>query len=175
MSESDHDLRPMSTPTEAQVLAHMMDRTRQYTLQYFNVLKDQDLHHQFVCEGKTLNTAYWLMAHLATTQNGLLLRCTGGPFEKFSWAKHYTVGGAGLPAEERPPFAEILAMFHEVHARSMAHLPTLTPELLEGPNISGMTAFGTTTRDVITHAIRHEGSHIGHLGWLCKLYGLKTM
>lgn len=165
----------MSTPTEAQVLAHMMDRTRQYTLQYFNVLKDQDLHRQFVCEGKTLNTAYWLMAHLATTENGLLLRCTGGPFEKFSWAKHFTIGGAGLPVEECPPFEEILAMFHAIHAKVMVHLPSLTTEALEGPNISGLAAIGTTARDVITHAIRHEGSHIGHLGWLCKLHGLKTM
>jgi len=162
-------------PTEAQVLAHVVDRTRQYTLQYFDLLRDSDLHRQFVCEGKTLNSAYWLLAHLATTENGLLLRCTGGPFEKFSWAKHYTVGGAGLPEGERPPVEEVLSMFHSVHAKVMAHLPTLTTEALESPNISGMLSFGSTTRDVITHAIRHEGSHIGHFGWLCKLHGIKTM
>ncbi len=165
----------MSNSTEAQVLAHMMDRTRQYTMQYFNVLKDQDLDRVFTCDDKALNTAYWLIAHLATSENGLLLRCTGGPSERFSWAKHYTLGAAGLPAEERPPFDEVLAMFHAVHGKVIAHLPTLSVEALDGPNISGLAAIGTTTRDVITHAIRHEGSHIGHLGWLCKLYGLKTM
>lgn len=164
------------TPTnEAAVLAHMVDRTRQYTLFYFNLIKDQDLHRRFVCEGTPLNTAYWLIAHLATTQNALLLRCTGGPFQKFSWAKHYSIGGAGLPPNECPPFEEVMATFNEVHQKAMDHLPTLGHDMLESPNISGMTSFGTTTRDVITHAIRHEGSHIGHLGWLCKLYGVKTM
>lgn len=162
-------------PTESQALAHMMDRSREYTMQYFNTLKGEDPHRVFVCEGKPLNTAYWLMAHLATTENGLLLRCTGGPFIKFSWAKHYTIGGAGMSAEERPPFDEVLAMFHNVHAQVMTHLPTLTAEALEGPNISGLSAIGPTVRDVITHAIRHESSHTGHLGWLCKLHGLKTM
>jgi DinB superfamily len=165
----------MSTPTEAQVLAHMMDRTREYTLSYFNRIKDEDLHRRFVCEGKPLNTAYWLMAHMATTENGLLLMATGGPFSKFSWAKHFTLGAPGLPAEECPPIAEMLEMFHAVHKKAMAHLPTLPAEALELPNRTGLSAIGTTVRDVITHAIRHEGSHIGHLGWLCKLYGVKTM
>jgi len=57
----------------------------------------------------------------------------------------------------------------------MAHLPTLGAEALERPNPSGIPAIGKTVRDVITHAIRHEGSHIGHLGWLCKLHGVRTM
>ncbi|HRH39349.1 MAG TPA: DinB family protein, partial [Flavobacteriales bacterium] len=70
----------MSTPSEAQVLAHVMDRTRAYTLFYFDRIKDKDLHHRFVCDGKELNTPFWLIAHLATSENGLLLRATGGPF-----------------------------------------------------------------------------------------------
>lgn len=165
----------MSLSSEAMVLAHVMDRTRQYTLFYFDRLKDQDLHRRFVCEGKEFNSAFWLMAHLATTENGLLLRATGGPFEKFSWAKHFSVGGAGLPLEECPSITEVMDTLHAVHARSLAHVRTLSAEALESPNITGFAGFGTTVRDVITHAIRHEGSHIGHLGWLCKLYGLKTM
>ena len=70
--------------TEAQVLAHMLGRTREYTLFYLRGLKDVDVHRRFVCEGKELNTVFWLVAHLATSENGLFLRATGGPFEKFS-------------------------------------------------------------------------------------------
>ena len=162
-------------PTETEVLAHMMERTREYTLMYFDKLKDQDLNRRFVCEGKELNTAYWLIAHLAVTQNGLLLMAARGPFEKFSWAKYYSVGGAGLPEEERPPFSEVLETFHTVHKKAVAHLRTVPDTALDGPNLTNMSIFGPTLRDVITHAIRHEGSHIGHLGWLCKLYGVKTM
>ena len=162
-------------PTETEVLAHMMDRTREYTLFYFNKLKDQDLHRRFVCEGKELNSAFWIMAHLATSENGLLLMATGGAFEKFSWAKHFTVGSAGLPPSECPPFAEVFDTLNQVHQRALAHLPTLTTEALERPNLTGIPTIGQTVRDVITHAIRHEGSHIGHLGWLCKLHGVRTM
>ncbi|HQW06725.1 MAG: DinB family protein [Flavobacteriales bacterium] len=162
-------------PTETEVLAHMMDRTREYTLFYFDKLKDQDLHRRFVCDGKELNSAFWVMAHLATSENGLLLMATGGPFQKFSWAKHFTVGSSGLSAAECPAFDEVYATMTQVHERVMAHLPTLGAEALERPNPSGIPAIGKTVRDVITHAIRHEGSHIGHLGWLCKLHGVRTM
>jgi len=161
--------------TEAQVLAHVMDRTRQYTLNYLRYLKDVDVHRRFVCEGVELNTAFWLVAHLTTSENGLLLMATGGPFEKFTWAKHFTLGSKGLPAEECPPYAEVWATFKEVHAKAVAHVATLSDEVLNGPNMTKLPLIGDTTRDVITHAIRHEGSHIGHLGWLCKLHGIKTM
>lgn len=165
----------MTAFSEAQVLAHVVDRTRQYTRFYCSLLKDQDPHRVFLCEGKPLNTTYWLIAHLATSQNGLLLRATGGPFEKFTWAKHYTVGGQGLPPEQCPPYEEVWATFNEVHRKAMAHLPTLSVDQLNGPNITGLTAIGGTVRDVITHAARHEALHTGHLSWLCKLHGIGTM
>lgn len=165
----------MSTPTEAQVLAQVVDRTRQYTRFYAGLLKGQDMHRVFHCEGQPLNTAYWLVAHLATSQNGLLLRATGGPFEKFSWAKHFTLGTGGLPPEQCPPFEEVWATFKAVHERVMQHLPSLSAEQLDAPNITGLDAIGATVRDVITHAARHEALHTGHLSWLCKLYGLRTV
>ena len=47
------------------------------------------------------------MAHLAVSENRLLLRATGGPFEKFSWAKHFSVGSQGLPKDQCPPYEEV--------------------------------------------------------------------
>lgn len=161
--------------TEAQILAQMVDRARQYSRAYLSNLKDVDPHREFVCEGTRLNTLFWLVAHLTVTENALLLRATGGPFEKFSWAKHFSVGSVGLPKEQCPPYAEVWAMFKEVHTRAMAHVPTLSDEALEQPNITGLAAIGTNVRDVITHAIRHEGLHTGHISWLCKLYGIRTI
>jgi hypothetical protein len=162
-------------PTEAQVLAHTMDRTRQYTLFYLNKLKDQDLHRRFICEGKELNTAFWLMAHLTATQNGLLLMSTGGPFEKFSWAKHFGRASTGLPPEQCPPFTEVYETFERIHAKAIAHVAAMPDSALEAPNPTGIALIGPTLRDVIIHAIRHEALHTGHLSWLCKLYGLSTM
>lgn len=162
-------------PTEAQVLSHVMDRTREWTRYYLSALKGQDPHRRFVCEGKELNTAFWLVAHLATTENGLLLAATGGPFEKFWWAKHFTLAAAGLPKEECPPYEEVWATFNAVHTKAIAHIATLDEEALNGSNLTKLPALGSTVRDVITHAIRHEGGHAGQLGWLCKLYGIKTI
>lgn len=160
---------------ESRFLAASMDRARQWTLFYFERLKDQDLHRRFVCEGKELNSAYWQIAHLATSENGLLLHATGGPFEKFSWAKHFSIGGAGLPPEQCPPFAEVWDIFNAVHARAMAHIPTLTAEQLNGPNPTRLTTIGTRLYDVVAHASRHESGHTGQIAWLCKLYGIPTI
>jgi uncharacterized damage-inducible protein DinB len=161
-------------PTEAHVLSHMMDRTREWTLFHLRALKGQDPHRRFVCEGKELNTMFWLVAHLATSENGLLLSATGGPFEKFRWAKHFTLGAAGLPPKECPPYEEVWETFKAVHQKAIAHIATLSEEQLNAPNPTRL-AIGTTVRDVITHAIRHEGGHCGQLAWLCKLYGIQMI
>jgi len=169
--------------TEAQHLAAMMDRTREYTVFYLNRLLERDpdgtnglLHKRFICEGVTLNSVFWLMAHLTTTENGLLLRSTGGEVIKFSWAKHYTKGASGAPDELRPLLDDVRHLFHEVHRQSIAHVATLDDAALDMPNITGLPLGGKgQVRDVIMHAIRHEGSHIGHIGWLCKLHGIETM
>lgn len=162
-------------PTEAQILAHTMDKTREYTRSYLDPLLEHDLHRTFVCEGYQLNTAYWLLAHITITQNGLLLMATGGPFEKFSWAKHFSRGMKGLPSTECPPVQEVLETFDRIHLKALAHIGTLPDTALEGPNLTGIARIGTSTRDVIIHAIRHEALHTGHLSWLCKLYGVSTM
>lgn len=159
---------------ETRILAHVMDRAREYTNLYLDRLKDADPHRVFTCEGKRLNTQYWLVAHLAATQNGLLLLATGGPFEKFSWAKHFGPGSTGLPPEQCPPYTEVRATFDAVHARAMAHLATLDDAALELPNTTGYTRFGPQMRDVIMQAIRHESYHAGQIGWLCQLHGVKT-
>jgi uncharacterized damage-inducible protein DinB len=66
-------------------------------------------------------------------------------------------------------------MFHNVHTKAMEHVANLDAAALDAPNPTGLPALGKTVRDVITHAIRHEGAHAGQLAWLCKLYGIRTM
>lgn len=161
-------------PTEAQVLSHVMDRAREWTRYYLSRLKGLDPHRRFVCEGKELNTVYWSVAHLATTENGLLLASTGGPFEKFWWAKHFTLGQGGLPPGDCPPYEEVWETFNTIHRKAVAHIATLDEERLNAPNPTKL-AIGTTVRDVITHAVRHEGGHSGQLAWLCKLHGIQTV
>lgn len=173
--EPTHQRMTNSTNTEIRLLTGVIDRTRQYTLQYMEHLQDVDPHHEFVCEGKRLNTLFWLTAHLTATENGLLLLATGGPFERFSWAKHYGPGSTGLPKDQCPPYKEVRATMDAVHERAMTHLPTLEDIVLERPNNTGFLRFGPLMRDVLIQAIRHENYHTGQIGWLCKLYGRKTV
>ncbi|MCB0774390.1 MAG: DinB family protein [Flavobacteriales bacterium] len=165
----------MAMTNEAHVLRHMMERTREWTLFHLNALKGQDPHRRFEVAGKPFNTVFWTVAHLAVTENGLLLAATGGPFEKFSWAKHFTLGAGGLPPEECPPFTEVQDTFHRVHQKAMDHLATLDAAALEAPNQTKLTAIGSNVRDLVTHAIRHEAGHAGQLAWLCKMYGIKLI
>lgn len=163
--------------TEAEILADTMDFTRKLSLYYIKKLKDSDLHKTFNCEGKTLNSAFWVIAHLAVTENYLLLHATGGELIRFSWAKLFGLGSTVPEIKDCPPLEEVLEKLNAVHEKAMAYIRTLTDEDLDKPNPT-MIKFKDspdTLRMIIQHAIRHEGTHAGHLSWLCKLHGIKTI
>lgn len=161
---------------ECEVLAHVVDKTRQLSLLYLGKLKDCDPYRTYQAEGVTLNSILWLKAHLAVTENWLLLRSTGGPSVKIPWARQFGLGSAIPAKEEYPPLDEVNAIFNEVHAASVAHVSSLPEEMLGQINTTGFEFAGENTiRSVIVHGIRHEGTHAGHLGWLCKLNGIKTI
>ncbi|MCB0793048.1 MAG: DinB family protein [Flavobacteriales bacterium] len=161
---------------EAQVLAATLDRARGYTRYHLKQLEGRDPHHRFVINGVALNSMYWIVAHLASSENFLVLRATGGPMQRFSWAKHFNMGTAPPDPKELPPFDEVRAMFDDVHACSLAHIRTLSDDQLAEPHAARMRLGGTDqVRDVLMHAIRHEGLHCGHLSWTCRLHGIATM
>lgn len=162
--------------TEPEILALAVDRTRDYARSYLLRLKNVDPHREFEVNGMKLNTAYWIVAHLTVTQNWLVLRATGGPFEKFSWAKHFNLGSTPPPPELCPPYEEVWAMFKAIHAKAVPHVASLNDEQLAQPHTAMIKLGGTdTVRDAILHQLRHEALHTGHLSWLCKLHGIKTM
>lgn len=162
--------------TEAAVLAHVIDKTRFLTNMYLDLLKDQDLHKIFEMESKPLNSAFWLMAHLPVTQNFLLLRSTGGEAVKIPWARQFGLGSVPPAKEDCPPVDEVREMLKLVHEKSVAHIKSLDDAALDMDSTSGFEFAGEkSVRSMIIHAARHEGTHAGHLGWLCKFYGIKTI
>lgn len=166
----------MSNMSESLVLANVMDKTREITELYLNLLKDSDIHKVFEADGKPLNSAIWIMAHLPVTQNFLMLRSTGAEHVKIPWARLVGLGSNPPEKDQYPPVDEIRSVMQEVHLKSLNHVKGLSPEQLELPNTSGFNFMGIHSfRDVIIHCIRHEGTHAGHLGWLCKLQGIKTI
>jgi hypothetical protein len=163
--------------TESQTYAALMAQSHNAVLNTFQRLAGQDLHHRFHADGRTLNSAFWILAHLTGTQNWLVLRGSGGPFRKYSWAKHFGMGSAGTVAtEEYPAFNEVLEMYKAVHIESIAHVSTLDDAALAAPHQALLNLpAGNDVRTVIKHHILHESGHCGQLAWLCKLYGLRTI
>ena len=162
--------------TQAQLLAQQIDFTRKYTLFFFSKLKDTDLHHRFELNGKKLNSAYWLMAHLTMTENWLLLRGMGGEMEKFSWAKLFAMGKPAPAPEECPPFEEVKETSIRIHEKAIEWVKTLSDTELDQAHLFGFQIGPLgTKREGLFHAIRHEAGHAGQLGILCSLHGLPTI
>ena len=162
--------------TEAKILANVVDKSRQMTLYYFDKLQETDLHKSFKFEDKYLNSAFWILAHLSVTENWLLLRSTGGVYVKIPWARQFGQGGTNLNKQDAPPLQEVISVLAEVHEKALQHTSSLSDAQLGHDNTTGFNLFGMKSiRDVIVHAIRHESSHAGHLGWICKLQGIKTL
>lgn len=157
---------------EAKTLAALMDQSHKAVLSTLQHLAGQDLQHRFSVDGKELNSAFWIMAHLVGSQNWLVLRGSGGPFRKYSWAKHFGMGSSGMIPEDSPTLDEILTMYEAIHVDSMAHVSSLSDEQLSLPHHAMMElAAGSDVRTVIRHHILHESGHCGQLNQLCKLYG----
>ena len=162
--------------TESEVLVEMLEMSRQLTHFYLKKLEGKDIYKVFEVEGKQLNSILWLIAHITVSENWLLLVCTGGEKLNIPWARQFGLGST-VPAKKDYPSAEdIMAKFDEVHKKAMAYVSSLTEEDLAKPTTNGVTLGGEdSVRSIIKHAVRHEGTHAGHLSWLCKLFDVKTI
>ena len=84
------------------------------------------------------------------------------------------MGVAPPSKEDYPDYKEIWSTFNEVHTNTINHISSLTDEQLSSPSRMEF-AMITDVRGAIQHCIRHEGAHIGHLGWLAKMHAIKTV
>jgi hypothetical protein len=162
--------------TEAQILMNVFQETRSLSNFYFNKQKDSDVYQVFEVDGKPLNSAAWIMAHLAWAENFLILQAMNGPALNEDWFSKVAFGAPMAKKEELPEIDTILSVLNKVHETSQAFVNNLTAAELDTNNVLGMK-FGpnTSKRYMLIHAIRHEGVHAGHLGWLCKLNAKKTL
>ena len=159
--------------TEAQVLAEMLGSTREFTKWYLSILKDVDVYKIFELEGKKFNPVIWEIGHLANSENFLGTYLTRGNSLKFDWAPLFGMGVTPPSKEDYPDYKEIWSTFNMVHTNTMNHISSLTDEQLRAPSRIEF-AMVKDVRGAIQHCIRHEGTHIGHLGWLAKMHSIKT-
>ena len=157
--------------TEAQILADMMDKTRQLTRFYISNLKAIDPYTPIEFGGKKFNSLYWLTAHLIWAEDNLIMAGTGAKSIASEWISHYHIKADGSLHEGHGDYKALLAEMKRVHEESLSHLRGMDDDLLDKDNALGFQ-FGdgdTSTRLIVMHAIRHEGTHIGNLAWMCKM------
>lgn len=162
--------------TEAQILARQLDKARELTKWYLSLMKECDPYKTFEWNEKRFNSIIWEIGHLAMSENFLANYLTYGPATKEEWFRHFSMGGDNKVTKEYPDFKAVLHSFKEIHTITIDHINSLSDEELDQPTKKEFNVAGiVTVRDAIIHSIRHESTHTGHLGWLCKLHDVKTV
>jgi hypothetical protein len=163
------------TNSRLQTLIETIEFTQKLASYYISLMKEVDPTKTFSIEGKELNSLYWLVGHLAWAEDLLILKGTHGIASANPWLQRFQFGEA-QHIDEALSFQELKLGAQEIHLAAMAHLQTLTDADLDKPNAQNF-GFGQepTNQLILMHFIRHLGTHIGHLSWLCKLHGVKSV
>jgi uncharacterized damage-inducible protein DinB len=135
------------------------------------------MHREFEVNGFTTNSPYWILAHLCWAENMLLLQCMGHKGVDIPWLKDFKIGTAkGVKPSSEPALEEVLSALKEIHAISLDNLAKMSDAELDEDNALGV-AFGEnkSKRFMAMHAIRHEGTHLGQLSLIAKMYGKQTV
>lgn len=154
-------------------LAETLDIARELTIRQFEKLKSMnlDLTQQLDINGKKLNSPLWIYAHLAWTENFLILKQCGNKAMDIKWLDElFAIQKPGEYQSHWPSLEEIEEASKTVHAASLDLIKSLSDDELVEENVGGLKIMGQSSkRFIIQHAIRHEGMHCGHLSWLVKL------
>ena len=124
---------------------------------------------------KKFNPVIWEIGHLANSENFLGTYLTGGKGLKFDWAPLFGIGVTPPSKENYPAYTEIWSTFNEVHKNTINHISSLTDEQLDALLLGWSLLWLPDVRGAIQHCLRHEGTHIGHLGWLANMHAIKTV
>lgn len=156
-------------------LIETLELSQNLALWYISLLKETDPYMRFETNGKEMNSLYWIVGHLAWAENLLLLEGTHGEsfgdenLARFALGEKHEIN-------EKLDFKALKSLARAVHEKAIAHLKSLKDEDLDQPNAKNFGFGQEPTNQVnIMHAIRHLGTHTGHLSWLCKLNGVKTI
>jgi len=161
----------METNTRSKQLTEIFTLTRNLSNYYFGQVKNEDPHRVFKVDQTPLNNVYWLIGHLANCEEALILKQIGETDYYRDWFPMFDYGSKVPNEGEGPDFEEIFQHYELVHQVTKEKLPLFSDNLLDDKSPTGFKIGRLETiSDSIMHAIRHEGCHAGHLGWLMKLY-----
>lgn len=160
--------------TEAQALAQAYTKTREITRFFFSKIPDERFAERpKAANGYRFNSAQWIMGHLIWSEDYLLLKCLDGPRPDLPWLKQFALGSDPQTVEVQLSRDALKEHAKAMHQMALEHVRSLSDADLDKE--SGIPMF-PTWRETIMHAIRHEGNHGGHVGWLVKMLdGEKTI
>ena len=162
--------------SELQIISDITHNTRRLTNWYFRFLKEDQFFHRWQLGEKKINSPYWIMAHLASTQ-GSIINMMGGPAMPEDWPRDFTLGSQTTDWQEHWPDLEFVRQtFSAVHKAASKYILALGTEQLDldFPNANYHRIF-RTNRDALYHIIRHEGYHCGQIGLICKMHNIDTI
>ncbi len=157
---------------EPQIIADIFHQTRGLTRWYLKKIPEEKMVLRPEFNGVQLNSAYWIQAHLCWAEAYLCIKSTGAEVPEIPWLNQFTLGSKPEQIKQEPSVQEVRDAFEQVHQLAMDHIRALDPESLG--ESSGLPMF-PTRRIALYHAIRHEGTHTGHIGWICKLLGIPAV
>ena len=160
--------------TQAELLADMIDGTREWTLKLAADLSGDDWHFT---PADGLPHALWLCGHMAVAQHLLIhVRCLSNGVLNDDFIGHFPIGGPVKSASEHdyPSPEVVLDTMAEVHAKTLLAVRAMGDSILSepayGPDGSAHPHY-KDKRGAVGHCIRHEGFHAGQLATIRRLLG----
>jgi len=168
--------KEVATVTQAELLVHLLEGTRKLTLLQVQDLTDAEMAFQ---PRPGLNNALWLLGHIVTSEDGLILRwCAGDSAMPEEYRKLFFMGTTPQSDPSAYPGKdEILEVLAQVHTRALEVVSAISPgELDEQP--MGYEEMPEGARElfwckgacIYGHA-RHEAVHAGQITMLRRLMG----
>lgn len=157
---------------DSQILAETFESVRNLTKFYFSKVKPEDAEIQMVSGDVKFNSPKWIAAHLAWSEDFLILQGLGGESTGIDWLEEYGFGSKEDDLKTKLTLEEALSGLNLVHEKALKHINSLTNEQLDEKNNIGANFGGNDSkRSVLNHAIRHEPMHVGQLSWFIKSRG----
>lgn len=162
--------------TQSELLAQTFEQVRLLTKFYLKKLASVDKTKTYKFGDVTFKSILWETAHIAWSENFLLIKGLTENSLDFDWFEQVQIGSDGTLNSDFPGYEQILIDMDKIHELAIQSILLLSDKDLEQPNNLGMNIAGSDTkRSLIQHAIRHEPCHTGHLGWIAKLNQIKVI
>ena len=158
----------------AQTIAEMLDQCRKFNRYYISLLDYARLHESYTFDNLQMNTAYFIVGHLAWTEWGIITQSLDGPEFPAPAIEKFHIGSQKGSHPVDLPFADLVAEMDRIHQYALNYIQGLSEEQLEEKVYVAPARWNTVRRKALYHMIRHESFHTGQLAWIAKVHGART-